>query len=45
VQDLGKNIAETYRELKMQEWKEYEPKMPKNKNEVTDWEVQKYLYA
>jgi glutamine synthetase len=45
VQALGKKIAETYRELKMQEWKEYEPKMPKNRNEVTGWEVQKYLYA
>lgn len=45
VQALGKNIAEVYRELKMQEWKEYEPNMPKNKNEVTNWEVQKYLYA
>ncbi|MEM3696175.1 MAG: type I glutamate--ammonia ligase [Candidatus Bathyarchaeia archaeon] len=42
---LGRKIAEKYRELKMQEWKEYGPKMPKNKNEVTDWEVQKYLYA
>ncbi|MGC8896370.1 MAG: type I glutamate--ammonia ligase [Candidatus Bathyarchaeia archaeon] len=45
VQALGKGIAEAYRELKMQEWKEYELQMPKNKNEVTDWEVQKYLYA
>ena len=45
VQTFGKGIAEAYRELKMQEWKEYEPQMLKNKNEVTDWEVQKYLYA
>lgn len=45
VQALGKRIAETYRELKVQEWKEYEPEVPKNKNEVTSWELQKYLYA
>jgi hypothetical protein len=29
----------------MQEWREYEPHAPDNKNEVTPWEVQKYLYA
>ncbi len=41
---LGKENAEKYRELKLQEWKEYEPQLPKNKNEVTAWELQKYLY-
>lgn len=42
---LGKENAEKYWMLKMQEWKEYEPHMPKDKNEVTWWEQQKYIYA
>jgi glutamine synthetase len=42
---LGRETAEKYVELKMQEWKEYEPNMPRNKNEITQWELQKYLYA
>jgi hypothetical protein len=30
----------------MQEWLEYEPHMPKDdKNAVTAWELQKYIYA
>ena len=45
VRALGKESAEKYMELKMQEWKEYEPHMPANKNQVTPWELQKYLYA
>jgi len=45
IRALGKENAEKYMELKMQEWKEYEPHMPVNKNEVTPWELQKYLYA
>ena len=45
VRALGKENAEKYMELKMQEWKEYEPHMPANKNQVTPWELQKYLYA
>jgi glutamine synthetase len=44
VQALGKENAEKYRELKIQEWKEYEPHIPNNKSEVTLWELQKYLY-
>ncbi len=42
---LGKENAEKYMELKMREWKEYEPHTPNSKNEVTLWEMQKYLYA
>ena len=42
---LGKENAEKYMELKMKEWKEYEPHTPNSKNEVTLWEMQKYLYA
>lgn len=42
---LGRGIAEKYLELKMQEWREYEPHVPKDKNEVTNWELQKYIYA
>jgi glutamine synthetase len=42
---LGKENAGKYVELKLQEWKEYEPHMPANKNEVTKWEQQKYLYS
>jgi len=45
VRALGKENAEKYVELKMQEWREYEPHMPKDKAEVTLWEIQKYLYA
>jgi glutamine synthetase len=45
VRALGRENAEKYMELKTQEWKEYEPHMPANKNEVTEWELQKYLYA
>jgi glutamine synthetase len=43
---LGKENAEKYLELKMQEWREYELHMPKDdKNAVTAWELQKYIYA
>ncbi len=45
MQALGKEITTKYMELKMQEWKEYESHMPNNKNKVTAWELQKYLYA
>jgi len=45
VRALGKENAEKYMELKMQEWKEYETHMPANKSQVTPWELQKYLYA
>jgi len=34
---LGKQISEQYIELKLKEWRQYEA-------EVTDWEIQKYLY-
>jgi glutamine synthetase len=42
---MGRENAEKYKELKTQEWREYEPQMPNNKTEVTAWELQKYLYA
>jgi len=42
---LGKELAEKYVDLKMEEWKEYEPHMPSNKNAVTMWELQRYLRA
>jgi glutamine synthetase len=45
VEAMGKENAEKYMELKLHEWKEYEQHMPRNRNEVTTWEVQKYLYA
>jgi glutamine synthetase len=45
VRALSKETAEKYSELKMQEWTEYEPHTPNDKNEVTAWELQKYLYA
>jgi glutamine synthetase len=45
IRALGKESAEKYMELKIQEWKEYEPHISKRKNEVTQWEVQKYLYS
>lgn len=45
IQVLGKENAEKYLELKKQEWKEYERHMPSDRNNVTMWELQKYLYA
>ena len=45
IKALSKENAEKYLELKRQEWKEYEPHMPDDKNKVTLWELQKYLYA
>jgi glutamine synthetase len=45
IRALGTRIAEKYTDFKMQEWKEYEPHQPADKNEVTTWERQKYLYA
>ena len=42
---LGKEAAEKYVALKMQEWHEYEQHRPSRSNEVTEWERQKYLYA
>jgi glutamine synthetase len=46
IKALGKENAEKYLELKMQEWREYELHMPKDdKNIVTPWELQKYIYA
>jgi len=42
---LGKENADKYLNLKVQEWEEYEPHTPTDKNEVTPWELQKYLYA
>ncbi|MEM2412449.1 MAG: type I glutamate--ammonia ligase [Candidatus Bathyarchaeia archaeon] len=45
IRALGRETAEKYLELKMQEWREYEPYMPENRNEVTLWEQQKYIYA
>jgi glutamine synthetase len=42
---IGKENAEKYKELKMQEWMEYDPFTPNSKNEVTSWELQKYLYT
>jgi glutamine synthetase len=45
MEAMGKENAGKYMELKLQEWREYEQHMSKNRNEVTAWEVQKYLYA
>jgi glutamine synthetase len=45
VKALGQETAERYFELKTQEWLEYESHQPKDREEVTSWEIQKYLYA
>ncbi|MBS7636045.1 type I glutamate--ammonia ligase [Candidatus Bathyarchaeota archaeon] len=46
IRALGKENAEKYFELKMQEWHEYESHMPKDdEGTVTLWELQKYIYA
>lgn len=42
---LGKENAQKYVELKTQEWKEYEPHVPNEKNRITIWETERYLYA
>jgi glutamine synthetase len=42
---LGKELTEKYAELKMQEWQEYEPNIQDNRDQVTTWEVEKYLYG
>jgi len=45
VQALGKENADKYVEFGLQEWKQYEQNMPSKEDEVTSWEIQKYLYA
>ncbi len=45
IRALGEESAEKYKELKQQEWKEYESHMFSNRDEVTSWELQKYLYS
>jgi len=45
IRALGTRVASKYAELKKQEWKEYEPHLPTDANEVTSWERQKYLFA
>ena len=42
---LGKQTAESYADLKLQEWKEYEPHATADRTTVTAWELQKYLYC
>ena len=41
---MGKDTTEKYVQLKTQEWKEYAPRTPTDKNLVTQWEINKYLY-
>lgn len=45
IKTLGKENADAYVELKMQEWKEYKPHIPSSKNQITSWEMEKYLFA
>ncbi len=45
IRAMGKENAEKYLKLKREEWKEYEPYVPNDKNQVTPWELQKYLYT
>jgi glutamine synthetase len=45
IRALGKENAQTYRELKEKEWKEYEAHIPTDAAEVTPWEIDKYLLA
>lgn len=44
IKAIGRENAEKYMQLKIQEWKEYEPHMPNSKNEITSWEIKKYLH-
>jgi glutamine synthetase len=45
IKAFGTRVAGKYVDLKTQEWTEYLPHLPADKNEVTSWERQKYLYA
>jgi len=45
IRVLGKETAEKYAELKMAEWREYEPHRPTDSREVTAWELQKYVHT
>ncbi|MFP3985657.1 MAG: type I glutamate--ammonia ligase [Candidatus Bathyarchaeia archaeon] len=45
IKALGKENAQTYTELKTKEWKEYEAHMPSDTTEITNWEIEKYLFA
>ena len=42
---LGTETAAKYRELKLQECREYERHKPKEGNGVKTWEIQRYLYS
>ena len=44
IRALGRETAERYLDFKTQEWEEYRQHMPDKKNEVTSWEMQKYLF-
>jgi glutamine synthetase len=44
IKVLGREIAEKYLDFKTQEWKEYRQHTQDKKNEVTPWEMQKYLF-
>ena len=46
IRALGKENAEKYLELKMEEWKEYKHHVRKNSVlKVTSWEIKEYLFA
>jgi glutamine synthetase len=45
IKVLGKENADKYRELKLQECNEYRQHMPSDRTQVSQWETQKYLYA
>ncbi|MGB9135103.1 MAG: type I glutamate--ammonia ligase [Candidatus Bathyarchaeia archaeon] len=45
VRALGKENAQSYFDLKMKEWKEYETHVPQDAAEVTQWEIDRYLLA
>jgi glutamine synthetase len=47
VKALGKDSAEKYHELKMEEWRQYasSARAAANSGKITKWEVQKYLLA
>ncbi len=45
IKAFGKDVAEKYYELKMEEWREYIKHNSNLKpNEITKWEIYKYLY-
>jgi len=45
IRALGKEVAEKFLELKMEEWREYQAHAPKEGHTITKWEIGRYLFV